>query len=730
MNWQRPLMMSASVACCALAAVATTTWSMAGSAASAATTATAVSAQPAETRPAQTQPPAAHLGDAIPVPGLASLNADGAADVSFMNCPSPGFCTAAGRYRDSTGHDQAFVVNEVDFVWGNATPVPGLAALGNDGTTTITALSCPTAGNCMVGGWFADIDDNFQPFVAESTNGVFGDALGVFTVDDQIKQGIARISAVSCATPGNCTVALSLPVVRPGGGAPVAVAFLATKTAAGGWGPLRAVPGFDGSSANLPTGIDSVSCWNPGDCMAVGFYTVNGANRSNRQPLLAVQEGGNWSSENTIPGLDGPAVAGFDPTLNAEGVQVSCWAFTSCTVAGGYGDMDGHRQVFVADWVNGSWTTQTIPGTVELNAFGAIASHTLSCGGAGNCAVAGFVFTGPVNDPDSEAQAFVDSRVAGTWGSAQEIAGIDNLPDSDARAISCPSAGSCVVGGHYIGNGGRAYISVENTTPGTNDVGAFGGAQEVAGNLNNGNAFLDSISCSFAGECALGGAYALPNGDEEGFVADLSAATATTLSASATTVAAGNEHQVTITAKVTPFAGGTPTGTVTVLANGADDQNTICTITLAHRTGECRLPAGSLAPGNYTFFGNYNGDQVYSGSTSSSGGGGTSFHVLSKPLATSTALTLSAAKVKAGHEQTEHLTVRVKPKTGAAPAGQVTIKTGSTKLCVITLKRGTGRCTLTARKLRPGTYKLTARYGGDIAHTTSTSPKKTLTVTK
>jgi len=348
--------------------------------------------------------------------------------------------------------------------------------------------------------------------------------------------------------------------------------------------------------------------------------------------------------------------------------------------------------------------------------------------------VAGLVFTDS-DEFDPNAQSFVSSRVAGAWSNAQEIAGVDNLPTSGAFAASCPATGSCVIGGFFSpgqDTGGHSYISVENTTPGTRDFGSFGGAQELAQNLDvGGNTTVNDISCPFAGECAIVGFYVDGNDSQQGYVADLSAATATTVSASATTVAAGNEHQVKITAKVTSFAGGTPAGSVSVLAVGSGDQNPVCTITLAGGSGDCALPAGSLAPGSYTFTGNYNGNQVYSGSTSASGGGGgPTFHVLSKPLATSTALTLSAAKVKAGHEQTEHLTVRIKPKTGAAPAGKVTIKAGSTKLCVITLKRGQGRCTLTARKLRPGTYKLTARYGGDVAHTTSTSPKKTLTVTK
>jgi hypothetical protein len=566
-------------------------------------------------RPADMQFSAGHLGNAKPVPGLAALNVGGSAEVSAVRCPSPGFCTAAGDYIDRNGHHQAFVVSQVRFAWGKAIPVPGLAAFNNGGPTDITALSCPTAGNCTVGGWFVDTSGNLQPFVAESTHGTFGKALALFTIDDQISQFTARVAALSCAKPRNCSAALILPTTAPGGGEPIPQAFLITETN-GKWGPLRPVPGISDPGTTRISGITSVSCWAPGDCMAVGGFGDVGSQR----PILAVQEGGSWSAENTIPGLDGPAVIDFNPSADSFGQQVSCWAFTACTVDGVYGDHHGHQQVFVADWVNGSWATQTIPGSAELNTPGSATENGLSCGAAGNCAVAGRI---PA-DLSVPGQAFVDSRAAGDWSNAQEILGISNLPDSSAFAASCPPSGSCLVGGHYTDAAGhqQAYISAENTLAGTKDFGAFGGAQQVAGNLNTGgNAAVSDISCPRDTQCAVGGFYTDGKGHQQGFIADASQPTSTTL-------------------------------------------------------------------------------------------------------------TLSAAKVKAGHEQAEHLTVRVKPATSGTPAGKVTIKAGSATLCVITLKGAKGSCTLTARKLRPGRYQLTARYGGGTPYGPSTSPKKALTVTK
>src|SRR5262249_41728486 len=159
--------------------------------------------------------------------------------------------------------------------------------------------------------------------------------------------------------------------------------------------------------------------------------------------------------------------------------------------------------------------------------------------------------------------------------------------------------GSCVIGGDYTDPAGhqQAWVSDEDTVPGSTQFGTFGGAQQVAGNLNaGGSAGVGDISCASGGECSVGGFYTDGNGNQQGFIADQSPVTATPLSATATPVAAGNEQDLRISATVPPATGGTPTGTVTVFANGTQTQTTVCTITLAGGSGDCSPPAGSLAP--------------------------------------------------------------------------------------------------------------------------------------
>jgi hypothetical protein len=89
----------------------------------------------------------ASWGTAVEVPGIASLNAGGTAYVytQSLSCPSAGNCSAAGSYTDGSGHLQAFVADEVNGTWGNAVEVPGSATLNAGGTAGTISLSCPSA---------------------------------------------------------------------------------------------------------------------------------------------------------------------------------------------------------------------------------------------------------------------------------------------------------------------------------------------------------------------------------------------------------------------------------------------------------------------------------------------------------------------------------------------------------------------------------------------------------
>ena len=104
-------------------------------------------------------------GTAFGVPGLAALNVDGNADVASVSCKTARNCAAGGTYRDSSGHQQAFVVSENNGTWSTAVEVPGSAALNIGGSAYITSVSCTSARYCVAAGNYTELSGNGGAFL-------------------------------------------------------------------------------------------------------------------------------------------------------------------------------------------------------------------------------------------------------------------------------------------------------------------------------------------------------------------------------------------------------------------------------------------------------------------------------------------------------------------------------------------------------------------------------------
>jgi hypothetical protein len=99
------------------------------------------------------------------VPGTATLNQGGRGEVFSVSCGSAGNCSAGGFYGDSSGHLQAFVVSQVHGTWGTAEQVPGTATLNQGGAANLLSMSCGSAGSCSAGGIYTDSSGHVQVFV-------------------------------------------------------------------------------------------------------------------------------------------------------------------------------------------------------------------------------------------------------------------------------------------------------------------------------------------------------------------------------------------------------------------------------------------------------------------------------------------------------------------------------------------------------------------------------------
>jgi hypothetical protein len=136
------------------------------------------------------------------IPGIASLNAGGNAGATAVSCPAAGNCAAGGYYTDMIGDQHAFIAEEKGGTWGNAIPVPGIIRLNVLGVANVQNISCPSAGNCAVSGFYTGASGNEQIFVADEVNGTWGSAT---RLPGPASTGNNSGAHVACWSAGHCT---------------------------------------------------------------------------------------------------------------------------------------------------------------------------------------------------------------------------------------------------------------------------------------------------------------------------------------------------------------------------------------------------------------------------------------------------------------------------------------------------------------------------------------------
>jgi hypothetical protein len=130
---------------------------------------------------------------ATAVPGLVGPNPAGHAMINghaavypvspgVVSCASPGNC-AVGGAAVASGASAAVVASVQGGQWQTAIEIPGTASLNAGGLPQVAALSCPSAGNCAVGGWYLDSSGNRHAFVADERNGRWQAAVKVPSPD-------------------------------------------------------------------------------------------------------------------------------------------------------------------------------------------------------------------------------------------------------------------------------------------------------------------------------------------------------------------------------------------------------------------------------------------------------------------------------------------------------------------------------------------------------------------
>jgi hypothetical protein len=216
----------------------------------------------------------------------------------------------------------------------------------------------------------------------------------------------------------------------------------------------------------------------------------------------------NWGKATPFPGL-----ASLNAYGSAQAQSISCASSGNCAAGGSYTNSAGDEEAFVANQTIGTWAkAEEVPGISTLNAGGTAEVDTVSCGAAGSCSAGG-----SYTDSSGEYQAFVLSETEGTWGNAEEVPATGALNtggDAEIDSVSCSSAGNCTAGGFYTDSSHNNQAFVVDETGGT-----WGDAEEVPGTqTSSGTASIYSISCSSAGSCTAGGVFTDSSDNTQAFI--------------------------------------------------------------------------------------------------------------------------------------------------------------------------------------------------------------------
>lgn len=254
-----------------------------------------------------------------------TLNAGGNAAVTSVTCPSAGNCLIGGYYTDVHGSQQAFVATEKKGTWRSPREVAG--SLNSGGHAQVNSVSCASAGNCVaVGQYFRYVNQvaSTEAFEVTEKNGAWSSAAevaGSLNVGD-----LAVANAVSCApasSPLSC--ALGGRYYDKNGHAQAFVDLLKK----GSWQKASAIG--TGHNVGGYAQVSTVSCPAAGDCAAGGYYLTAPGSSQKYQAFLVTLEGFTWQPVEEVAGS-------LNTGSTAQVNSVSCPSVSFCAAGGFYTD--------------------------------------------------------------------------------------------------------------------------------------------------------------------------------------------------------------------------------------------------------------------------------------------------------------------------------------------------------------------------------------------------------
>lgn len=664
------------------------------------------------------------------IPGVAALTdtsgGHNPSDVRDLDCSSLGNCAAVGDYGSPvTGRTELFVSTEVNGTWGTQ-PLAGLPAMAPDTTPTLTEVACGPPDFCTAVGTYWDTGYFVRAFAVTETGGVWGTPVVLDASALPAAQSFGFSGGLSCPAAGECTLIGSM---TPTGASPVP--FTADESG-GTWGSLRPLAGLaslqPSSASPVGDGLTSLSCGAPGDCTAGGTYEYADQQYGTvQEPFIVSESGHSWGEPQLIPGIASvsPSGQGNDPGQN-EVTSVSCPDVGDCAVTGTFYPQYGPTGLFFTlDEAGGTWgqaKALSLPSGDSADG----PAPAVSCRSAGDCVIAAKVANKPgASSSGSSAVVTAAESSSGAWGAATAIGGIAPGDEAELGNLTCVPGGDCTVLGLYYPGGNNPNEIFSATSP---DGGAMGAAQQV-GSSGIVPPLGTQLACPQNGHCTVtyNGIDATPgqpntyDGNTLPQLVTEAPPATVTLTASAPKVTYGAEQSESLTATASSPAGGTPTGTVAVTGPGG---GTLCTITLTSGTGTCTLTARQLPAGTSTLTAAYGGDVAYM-----PGSGTTTVTVA--PAATVTRLAFTPGSITFTGAATALAVTGSVSSAAGTPGGSATVQVDGKAVpgCTKVAFTGTVSCRGTTTILAGGKHTVTLAYAGqgDFASSSASLP---LTVAK
>ncbi|CAB4622599.1 unannotated protein [freshwater metagenome] len=417
-------------------------------------------------------------GNAQAVPGLGALGNDGSADADLILCPSNGICSVLGSFSIPPGVRQGFNANYLEGLWADASEIDGLAALNTGGNVDIQKGTCAPDNYCAVVGTYSSGISEQQGFVltSDGTPAIpIPGLIALNTGDDANTKGVA------CSSTGNCTI------VGTYSDGVNDLPFIADQVD-GIW--------QDAGTYGVPGVLDSVSCSSDGECVAAGALVVG----VQLVPVAIIRSGGIWGTPTNIPGV--ASIGSGEGSIT----DVACPATGTCFAIGTYTNGPGSSSIFVTSLSSGTWSNATqLPGYASLDTQGYPGVTGLSCWSATNC-----LGVGEYSDVIG-GHTWTAEVVGGTWASATELPGFSALSSngtSHTTSMSCASDGMCAIVGNYVdGAAYEGFVAMRDPN-GTNGTIADAIAIPGLAALNvGGYGDPKSVSCT-VGWCGISGFFA------------------------------------------------------------------------------------------------------------------------------------------------------------------------------------------------------------------------------